>query len=192
MSIRRFIAKTYLLFSRWTFVHEPLEKKTIVIGAPHTSNWDGVFMALCFWSIDRPFTFLVKDSAIKLPILGSFFKAIGGFPIDRSSPHGVVGQVVDQAKAVSDFTLVLTPKGTRSPRRYWKSGFYRMALGADLPVALGFVDRSTKTFGWGPSIHMSGDVNADMDTIRAFYADKVGFNPEKASVPRLRAEDEEA
>ncbi len=192
MSIRRVIAKTYLLFSRWTFVHEPLEDKTIVIGAPHTSNWDGVFMALCFWSIDRPFSFLVKDSIIKAPLLGPFVRSIGGVAVDRSSAHGVVGQVIARAAEADDFTLVLTPKGTRSPRKYWKSGFYRMARGADLPVALGFIDRSTMTFGWGPTIRLSGDVRADMEVIRAFYADKVGVKPEKASVPRLRAEEEGA
>lgn len=86
--------------------------------------------------------------------------------------------------------MVLTPKGTRSPRQYWKSGFYRIALKADLPLALGYVDAKTRTFGWGPSIRLSGDPKSDMDVIRAFYADKVGVNPQLASVPRLRLEDE--
>lgn len=192
MRIRRFVAKTYMLFSHWTFVHEPLEDKTLVIGAPHTSNWDGVFMALCFWSLGRPFNFLVKESVTRVPLLGPFVRAIGGMPIDRSAAHGVVGQVVARAAEADEFTVVLTPKGTRSPRRYWKSGFYRMALGADLPVALGYVDAKTRTFGWGPSIRLSGDPKADMDVIRAFYADKVGVNPELASVARLRIEDEES
>lgn len=190
MRLRRLIAKTYLLFSRWTFTHEPLADKTMVIGAPHTSNWDGIFMALAFWSIGRPFRFLVKDSVVKTPLLGPFVRAIGGIGIDRSAAHGLVGSIVEEASATDSFTIVLTPKGTRSPREHWKSGFYRIARGADLPVALGFVDRSTMTFGWGPSIRLRGDVAADMDVIRAFYADKTGVNPEKASTPRLRAEDE--
>ncbi|WP_115726920.1 1-acyl-sn-glycerol-3-phosphate acyltransferase [Actinomyces culturomici] len=189
MRIRKFIARAYLAFSRWTFVHEPLEDATMVIGAPHTSNWDGVFMALSFWSIERPFVFLVKDSIVKTPVLGPFVRWIGGIPVDRSGAHGLVSRVIERAAAEDRFTIVLTPKGTRSPRDYWKSGFYRIATGADLPVALGFVDASTRTFGWGPTIRLTGDVAADMDVIRAFYADKVGVNPEKASVPRLRAED---
>lgn len=192
MKIRRFIARTYLRFSRWNFAGEPLADKTMVIGAPHTSNWDGVFMALSFWSIERPFHFLVKDSIVKKPIFGAFVKWIGAIGVDRTAAHGVVGQVVDAANASESFTIVLTPKGTRSPREYWKSGFYRIAQGADLPVALGFVDRKTMTFGWGRSIRLSGDPKADMDVIREFYSDKVGVNPELASVPRLRAEDDPA
>ncbi|WP_076464042.1 1-acyl-sn-glycerol-3-phosphate acyltransferase [Actinomyces mediterranea] len=190
MRIRRLIAQTYLRFSRWTFVSEPLADKTMVIGAPHTSNWDGVFMALSFWSIERPFTFLVKDSVINVPVFGSFIKWVGGFGVDRTKSNGIVGQVVDAVKDSDSFTIVLTPKGTRSPREYWKSGFYRIALGADLPVQLGFVDAKTRTFGWGPSIRLTDDIAADMDKIRQFYADKEGVNAEKASVPRLRAEDE--
>ena len=190
MRIRRFVANTYMLFSRWTFIHEPLEDKTLIIGAPHTSNWDSVFMALCFWSLERPFHFLVKESVTKVPLFGSFVRAIGGIPIDRSAAHGIVGQIVAQASQTEHFTVVLTPKGTRSPRQYWKSGFYRIALEADLPLALGYVDAKTRTFGWGPSIRLSGDPKSDMDVIRAFYADKVGVNPQLASVPRLRLEDE--
>lgn len=192
MKIRRFIARTYLRFSRWTFTGTPLADKTMVIGAPHTSNWDGVFMALAFWSLERPFHFLVKDSVVKKPLFGAFVRWMGGIGVDRSAAHGVVGQVVDAAKGSDRFTIVLTPKGTRSPRDYWKSGFYRIAQGAELPIALGFVDRETMTFGWGPSIRLSGDVRADMDVIRGFYSDKAGVNPELASVPRLRGEDEPA
>ena len=88
------------------------------------------------------------------------------------------------------FTLCITPKGTRSPREFWKSGFYRIAMEADVPIQLGFIDRNTRTFGWGPTYRLTGDVRADMDVIRAFYADKVGVKPSKTSVPRLRAEDE--
>ena len=190
--IRPLIARTYMKFSRWTLSAEPLPEKVMVIGAPHTSNWDGVFMALAFWSINREFTFLVKDSVVKVPIFGRFVKWIGGRAIDRSGAHGVVGQIVEQSNAVNEFTIVLTPKGTRSPRDYWKSGFYRIATGAHLPVQLGFVDKKTMTFGWGHNITLTGDVRADMEVIREFYADKVGVNPEMASVPRLRAEDEEA
>ena len=79
---------------------------------------------------------------------------------------------------------------TRSPRDFWKSGFYRIAMEAGVPIQLGFIDRNTRTFGWGPTYQLTGDVRADMEVIRAFYAGKVGVRPEKTSVPRLRAEDE--
>ncbi|QWW20237.1 1-acyl-sn-glycerol-3-phosphate acyltransferase [Schaalia sp. 19OD2882] len=192
MRARQFIARTYLRFSRWTFVHEPLPERAMVIGAPHTSNWDGVFMALCFWSLGRPFHFLVKDSIIRKPLFGPWVRWIGGIGVDRSAGSGLVDRIVQLSREESPFTVVLTPKGTRSARPYWKSGFHRIATGADLPVFLGFVDRSTMTFGWGHSIRPGQDLRADMDRIRAFYATKSGFHPEKASVPRLRAEDEDA
>ena len=160
--------------SRWTLTTEPLPDKVIVIGAPHTSNWDGVFMAVSMWKSGRSFSFLVKDSVVKAPVLGWFVKKIGAVPVERSA-----------------FTLCITPKGTRSPRDFWKSGFYRIAMEADVPIQLGFIDRTTRTFGWGPTYRLTGDVRADMDVIRAFYADKVGVNPAKTSVPRLRAEDED-
>lgn len=190
MRIRFAVAKTYMLFSRWTFVHQPLPQKTVIIGAPHTSYWDGVFMAACLWLVRRPFSFLVKDSIVRIPVLGAFVRAIGGIPVDRTKSHGIVGQVVQQALSSSDFTLVLAPKGTRSKREYWKSGFYRIALEADIPVTLGFIDKRNHTLGWGPSIHMTGDVQRDMDAIRAFYEGKQGKRPELTSVPRLRLEAE--
>ncbi len=190
MFVRTLIAKAYMALSRWTFVHEPLAERVMVIGAPHTSNWDGVFMALAFWSIGRPFSFLVKDSVTNAPVLGPFVKWIGAIGVDRNNAGGVVGDIVRAAEGAKTFTIVLTPKGTRSPREYWKSGFYRIARQLDLPVQLGFVDLATRRFGWGPAIRLTGDVRADMDRIRAFYADKVGVNPERASVPRLRMEEE--
>lgn len=186
--MRRLIARTYIRLSRWDFVHEPLPDKVMVIGAPHTSNWDGVFMALCFWSLGRPFHFLVKDSLVRAPLLGPFIRWVGGIGVDRTQGNGLVDSIIARAKESDTFTIVLTPKGTRSSRPYWKSGFYRIARGADLPVQLGFVDSTTHTFGWGHSIRLTGDIAADMECIRAFYADKKGVHPEKGSVPRLRDE----
>ena len=87
------------------------------------------------------------------------------------------------------FGLVVTPEGTRGSGTYWKSGFYRIAREAGLPVTLGYVDRTTMTTGLGPTIELTGDVRADMDVIRAFYADKSGLRPEFRTEPRLREED---
>ncbi|MCD4556778.1 1-acyl-sn-glycerol-3-phosphate acyltransferase [Schaalia sp. lx-100] len=195
MRLRKAIARTYMRFSSWTFVHEPLPEQAMVIGAPHTSNWDAIFMAVAFWSIDRPFCFFVKDSVVKVPLFGSFVKKIGGIGIDRTRSTGLVETITHAAREAANrgetFTIVLTPKGTRSPRPYWKSGFYRIARGANLPVQLGFIDRTTRTFGWAHSIHLSGDMRKDMDVIRTFYSDKVGVHPEKVSTPRLRGEENE-
>ena len=192
MALTSAIASAYLSVSRWKLSTQPLPDKVIVIGAPHTSNWDGVFMAISMWKSGRTFSFLVKDSVVKAPLLGWFVKKIGAVPVERSAAHGLVDQVASRIREADSFTLCITPKGTRSHRDYWKSGFYRIAMEAGVPIQLGFIDRNTRTFGWGPTYQLTGDVRADMEVIRAFYADKVGIRPEKTSVPRLRAEEEAA
>ncbi|MDO4887716.1 MAG: 1-acyl-sn-glycerol-3-phosphate acyltransferase [Actinomycetaceae bacterium] len=191
MGLKKAIATTYLRLSRWTFVSEPLPDKVVVIGAPHTSNWDGILMILAFWRTGRDYKFLVKDSAVKHPIVGPLVRWVGGIAVDRSARNGVVGAVVEQANASDEFTLVIAPKGTRSNQDYWKSGFYRICTEAGLPLQLGFIDSTTHTFGWGGNIMLTGDVKADMDVIRAFYEGKAGKRPQNTNVPRLRAEDDD-
>lgn len=185
----KLLSSIYLAFSPIKLVQgAELPKKCIILGAPHTSNWDGVLMAIGLWQTKRKFRFFVKDSAVNSPF-GPLIKAVGGLAINRSSKHGVVGSAVAAAKEADDFLLVITPKGTRAKREYWKSGFYHIAYQADLPVALGYLDRTgTHTFGWGKIFKLTGDMQADMDVIREFYADKSGYHPELKSEPRLRDE----
>ena len=83
---------------------------------------------------------------------------------------------------------MVTPDGTRRGHTHWKSGFYRIARASGMPVTLGYVDRTTMATGLGPTLDLTGDVTADMERIRAFYADKAGFRPERRVEPRLRDE----
>jgi 1-acyl-sn-glycerol-3-phosphate acyltransferase len=115
-------------------------------------------------------------------------RALGGIPVDRRDPSGVVADVVERVGRGEVFHLVVTPEGTRSGSG-WKSGFYRIAREAGLPVTLGYVDRTTMTTGLGPTLRLTGDVRADMDAIRAFYADKAGVNPALRTEPRLHSEE---
>ncbi len=189
--LKKFIGSTFLRFSRWTVKPTPIPDKAILIGAPHTSNWDGILVVMAFWSLGQPYRFLAKDSLTKMPILGPAFKAVGAIGVDRSQANGLVEALVTEAKNSDRFTLAVTPKGTRSKRDYWKSGFYRIALETGLPIKMGYIDRNTMTFGWEGEFYVTGDVKADMDKIRAYYDGKVGVRPELTSVPRLRAEDNE-
>ena len=118
-------------------------------------------------------------------------RALGGIPVDRRDPAGLVDELVARIQGGDRFYLVVTPEGTRSGSG-WKSGFYRIARATDLPVTLGYVDRTTMTAGLGPTIRLTGDVAADMDVVRAFYADKSGFAPSRRTEPRLREELPEA
>ena len=100
-----------------------------------------------------------------------------------------VEQMAERFRDGPRMGLVITPEGTRGKREYWKSGFYRIAQLADVPIVCAYVDKTTRSGGFGPVITPSGDVRADMDLIRAFYADKHGIKPGRFAVPRLREED---
>lgn len=188
-TIRRAVARAYWRTSRWTHRSEPLprERAGLLVGAPHTSNWDFVLMLAITWDLGIQSKFLGKLALFAGP-LGPLMRGLGGIPVDRSNPAGLVDDVVRRARHGERFFLVVTPEGTRGKAAYWKSGFYRIALDTGLPVTLGYVDRRTMTTGLGPTIRLTGDVAADMDRIREFYADKSGLHPESRTEPRLREE----
>jgi 1-acyl-sn-glycerol-3-phosphate acyltransferase len=121
--------------------------------------------------------------------VGWFLRRFGGIPTDRDNPAGLVRELITQARSGEPFLLIIAAEGTRSTSEYWKSGFYRIARAARLPIALAFVDGPTRTTGFGPTIQATGDVAADMTLVRAFYADKHGIHPELRTEPRLREED---
>lgn len=186
------IARIFWSVSRWKLVTTPApDRPTILIGAPHTSNWDFVLMLAIAWRLKIDFRWLGKKSLFK-GWRGPIMRKIGGIPVDRADPSRVVTEIVDRVKSGEVFSLVVTPDGTRGAHSHWKSGFYRIARETGLPVTLGYVDRTTMTTGLGPTLEMTGNVAADMDDIRAFYADKAGFTPSQRVEPRLREESEGA
>lgn len=177
-----------LFVSRYKMVGQTEERVGIFVGAPHTSNWDYVIGLMVMWSNDLPFRVLIKKEWTEGP-LGPLIRASGGIGVDRDNPTGVVRRLIREAGSGEPFVLVIPPEGTRKQGEYWKSGFYRIAKAARLPLILGFVDHDTRTMGVGPSLRPSKDVKADMDAIRAFYADKAGVRPANKTTPRLREED---
>ncbi|WP_298867800.1 1-acyl-sn-glycerol-3-phosphate acyltransferase [Microbacterium sp.] len=186
--IRRLIARVFWAFSRWTLTTEPAPTRpTVLIGAPHTSNWDFVLMLAIAWRLGIDVRWMGKNTLFT-GWRGPIMRALGGIAVDRNDPGRVVGDVVEQVRAGDVFGLVITPDGTRKGHSHWKSGFYRIARETGMPVTLGYVDRTTMTTGLGPTIELTGDVAADMDRIRAFYADKAGLRPDHRVEPRLREE----
>ena len=188
MSLRRTLARAYWRLSRWTLQTErvPVDGAGLLIGAPHTSNWDFILMLAISGEADLKIRWLGKHQLFKGPA-GPVMRALGGIPVDRRDPAGLVDEIVARIHGGDRFYLVVTPEGTRSGDG-WKSGFYRIALATGLPVTLGYVDRTTMTTGLGPTLELTGDIPADMDRIRAFYADKAGFAPGRRTEPRLREE----
>lgn len=159
----------------------------ILVGAPHTSNWDFVVMLLIAWSSGKSPQVLVKESFFKGP-MGWLLSRLGGIPLDRTNPGATIRALLEEARGDESFLLVIAAEGTRSKGEYWKPGFYRIAQQTGLPVTLGFVDGPTRSLGMGPTFHPTGDVRADMDRVRAFYADKRGIRPANRTEPRLREE----
>ena len=189
--MRRFIAGIFWTFSRWTLKTEPApDRPTVLVGAPHTSNWDFVFMLGIAWKLGLDIRWLGKNSLFK-GWRGPIMRGLGGIPVDRSDPSRVVAEVVARIQTGETFGLVVTPDGTRGGNTHWKSGFYRIARETGMPVTLGYVDRTTMTTGLGPTFDLTGDVGADMDRIREFYADKAGVRPERRTEPRLADETSE-
>ena len=188
MVVRRLVARAFWAVSRWKIVSKPApDRPTVLVGAPHTSNWDFVFMLAIAWRLDMHFRWLGKKSLFR-GWRGPIMRRLGGIPVDRDAPSAVVAEVLARIRSGDVFGLVVTPDGTRKGHTHWKSGFYRIAREADLPVTLGYVDRTTMTTGLGPTIELTGEVSSDMDRIRAFYADKSGDRPENRGEPRLREE----
>lgn len=187
--LRALVSRIFWSLSRWRLVTtEPApQRPTVLIGAPHTSNWDFILMLGIAWRLGLDIRWLGKHSLFT-GWRGPVMRALGGIPVDRANPAGIVDEVVGRVRSGEVFGLVVTPDGTRSGHTHWKSGFYRIARETGLPVTLGFVDRTTMTTGLGPTIDLTGDLPADMDRIRAFYADKAGFRPENRVEPRLREE----
>jgi 1-acyl-sn-glycerol-3-phosphate acyltransferase len=183
---RQKLARLVFRLSGWRMVGE-VPRTGILVGAPHTSNWDFVFMLMVMWHGGVPPRVLVKKELFRGP-LGWLLRVTGGIPLDRRNPGDVVRSLVAEAQSGAPFLLVIAAEGTREKTDYWKSGFYRIAQQTGLPITLGFVDGPTKTTGVGPTFSPTGDVAADMDLVRAFYADKRGVHPEKRSEPRLREE----
>ncbi len=189
--LKRSLGEAFLRIAGWKMQGErPTEPRYVIIAAPHTSNWDMPFMLAMAFVYDIPVRWMGKHTLFKRPF-GAFFRRMGGIPIVRHRAGGVVDQMVEYFKDEPSLVLMVPAEGTRSHVDYWKSGFYHIARGADVPVCLSYLDFSKKVGGIGPMIRLTGDVRADMDEIRAFYAGKQGFCPENVGEIRLREEDVE-
>ena len=186
--LRRLCSCAFWVISRWKLVTQPApERPTVLIGAPHTSNWDFVLMLAIAWRLGIDIRWLGKSSLFT-GWRGPLMRRIGGIPVDRNDPSRVVSDVVQRIHSGEVFGLVVTPDGTRGGNCFWKSGFYRIARETGMPVTLGYVDRTTMTTGLGPTLELTGEVAKDMDSIREFYADKSGFHPAQRVEPKLREE----
>jgi len=176
----RWISIFLLKISGWKTEGElPDIPKHILVAAPHTSNWDFPIMMLFAFKLRGKLYWMGKDALFKKPF-GTFFRWLGGIPIDRSRSHNTVSQMADKFGEMERLILTIPPAGTRKRVSRRKSGFYHIAVSAGVPIVLGFIDYTRKTGGIGPTIDATGDVEDDMAVIRQFYADIEGKYPGKS------------
>ena len=176
------IARFLLRLGGWTLVGEhPAVPKAVVIAAPHTSNWDGIWGLIAKVALKVDVHFFGKDTLFWFP-LGVLLRALGGIPLDRSNPGSSVDGAIRSLRSSDSFYFGMAPEGTRSRRKHWKTGFYRIAVGADVPVVLAFFDYQRRRLGIGPTLELTGDPERDLVPIREFYvANGHGKRPELAS-----------
>jgi 1-acyl-sn-glycerol-3-phosphate acyltransferase len=159
--------------------HPPDAPRYVLIAAPHTSNWDFPLTLALVFSYKLKICWMGKASLFRWPVHG-FFRWLGGIPIDRSRAGNVVAQSIRSFRDRSKLIMVISPEGTREKVACWKTGFYRIAEGAGVPIAIGFLDYVRKAGGFIDLFHPTGNMEADMETIRGFYAGVTGKFPEKS------------
>jgi 1-acyl-sn-glycerol-3-phosphate acyltransferase len=187
-AIKRALGKIVVRLFRYRIVGDPPHDPVcVMVAAPHTSNWDFILMLAMAWATGVRPMWLGKKEMFAGPA-GWLFRRLGGVAVDRENPAGLVDSLVTRAGDGSPVAILIPPEGTRAKSSHWKSGFRRIALAADVPVVLSFLDGPSRTGGYGPSMRMTDDVVADMNQIRAFYADKHGMKPGLFTPPQLPEE----
>ena len=169
----------------------PAEKKFVCLAYPHTSNWDGVVLLLVARTVGLDMRFMIKSEWTRGP-LGPLMRGFGAVAVDRSKKNNIVDDMIAEFGRCESMQLVIPPEGTRGRTDGWRSGFYYIARGANVPVVPGYLDFRRKRAGMGPPVYLTGDVKADMDKLRAFYAQQkvTPHNPADVGAIRLREEAE--
>lgn len=182
----RLFSRFILKLLGWTLYEDlPPDKKFVIIGYPHTSNWDFVMGILAMWSIDRQFNWVGKHTLFRGP-MDWVFRTMGGIPVNRTIHTGFIQKMVETFEEREEMIFCIMPEGTRSKTKYWKTGFYHIAMEANVPIALGFLDYRKKQLGVRGILYPSGDIEADFKKIYEFYKNKIGKNPENQGEIRLK------
>lgn len=173
----QWLGRTVMRLCGWRVLgHHPGVKKCIVACAPHTSNWDFVLTLLSAMSLSMPCVFMIKDNAFWWP-LGVLLRWLGGIPINRRAPEGIVEQMIQIINESERIYVIITPSGTRKNVEYWKLGFYRIAFGAGIPILFGIINYKEKWAGVADLFYPTGDLEKDWETITQVYQEKIGVTP---------------
>ena len=160
----------FLKLTGWEAVgNVPGMPKFVMLLAPHTSNWDLFFILAILYALGIKFYWFGKKEIFRWPV-GGLFNWLGGIPVDRSLRKNMVQQIVETIQSREQIIIGVSPEGTRSNAKYWKTGFYYIACQAQIPIVFAFLDYGRKTGGLGPILNPTGNIEEDMKTIRQFYS----------------------
>jgi 1-acyl-sn-glycerol-3-phosphate acyltransferase len=177
--LRKLIADAWLRAFGWKIEDRvPDVEKAVIVAAPHTSNWDLPFGLAVAWHLGLRLQWVGKHTLFKPPF-GWFMRALGGIPVDRRASRGTVEALVTAMNEREKLMLAVAAAGTRRHAARWKTGFYWAAVGAKVPIVLGYLDYATKRGGLGKAFVPTGDLHRDFQAIREFYAPMRGKHPER-------------
>ncbi len=172
----------------WKAIGEfPSIPKAVFIASPHTSLWDGIIMVVIAWAMGVRLSWITKKETVRFPFR-RFVTYFGAVPVDRSKRSDTVAQIAQQFRDRDGMYLAIAPAGTRKKRDFWRSGFYHMAVQADVPFICGFLDYSRKEGGIRAIVHPTGDVDTDMARLREVYEGIVAKHPALMTRIRLKSE----
>jgi len=185
----KIFARSIFFVTGWTYKNSmpPDLKQCVMIAAPHTSNWDFLYTRLAFLLMGIRVRITTKNSYMRFPV-GPFARSLGCIGIDRSvrkegeERPSMVQVMANLFKKHDNLVMLVTPEGTRSLQTKWKTGFYHIAVLANVPVALGYLDYKKKEAGVSKVVYPSGDMKKDLREIMAFYKTIVPHSPEKFSI----------
>ncbi len=179
----KWICQLYLKLIGWKIGSrlDPSITKCVLVAAPHTSNYDYPICLATLLACGVRVRFLGKDSLFKFP-LGVLMRASGGIPVDRSKHNNMVDAMIHMFQQNEELILMIPVEGTRSYVKEWKSGFYHTAMGAKVPIAMGYLDYGKKVAGFGDLFYPTGDYQEDLVEMQNFYRNFTAKHPEKSSL----------
>jgi 1-acyl-sn-glycerol-3-phosphate acyltransferase len=171
------LARLILRLGGWTMTGRiPDIDKGVFIAAPHTSNWDGFWFLVYKVAQQVEVSFLAKESLFWWP-LGTILGGMGAIPINRGDAADIVAGLVREFARRDHLFLALAPEGTRKWKPHWKTGFYRIAEAAGVPVTLAYIDYEKKEIGIGPTLPQGEPIENVLQSLREFYAGVKGRHP---------------
>jgi 1-acyl-sn-glycerol-3-phosphate acyltransferase len=178
------VGRAILRAGGWRMVGRlPDIPRAVLIAAPHSSNWDGLWGFAAKLGMGVKLSILGKDSLLRIPVLGSLLRWQGVIPVDRSASHGVVDQAANAIRGAERMWYAIAPEGTRKWVERWKPGFWHIARKAGVPVIPVYFDYASKTIGVGPPFEPGADMHADIAGIQRWYGPYRGRNHDVVQPP---------